>query len=174
MEHDGFSLDDKRQLVPENDILDILSCWRNRNDRAFQDKRSQQLESLKEQIFPLKREKLKLQAEINQLTFESVIASEDDRQIHVELEQEQRQLAELQAQISPLQWQINQLTRQFWVAKEQAKANKYDLSASRYRQIEQDEAYYEKPEVTLERLLILEETMITEARALKGQLSWSS
>ena len=32
MEHDGFSLDDKRQRVPENDIPDVLTCWQNRND----------------------------------------------------------------------------------------------------------------------------------------------
>ena len=41
------------------------------------------------------------------------------------------------------------------MTKEQVKANKYDLSASRYRQVEQDEEYYEKPQVTLERLLEL-------------------
>ena len=51
--------------------------------------------------------------------------------------------------MTPLQTEINQLTRQFWVTKEQVKANKYDLSASRYRQVEQDEEYYEEPKVTL-------------------------
>ena len=33
MEHDGFSLDDKRQPVAENDIPDILKCWRNRTNQ---------------------------------------------------------------------------------------------------------------------------------------------
>ena len=167
MEHDGFSLDDKRQVVPESDLPDVLACWRNRNDGAFQEERNQQLIGLREQITPLKAEKLKLQAEINRLTFESVIAPEEDGQIHALLEQEQRQLADLQAQISPLQWQINQLTRQFWVTKEQAKDNKYDLSASRYRQVERDEIYYEKPHVTMERLLELERFMIGEVLDLK-------
>ena len=162
MEHDGFSLDDKRQSVPENDISDVLACWRNRNNVAFQDERNQQLRSLREQIIPMKAEKLKLQAEINRLTFESVIASEGDEQIHTLLAQKQQQLAELQAQISPLQWHINQLTRQLWVTKEQARANKYDLSASRYRLIEQDDVYYEKPDVTLERQLELERVMTLE------------
>ena len=38
--------------------------------------------------------------------------------------------------------QIDQHTRQFWVTKEQVKANKYDLSVSRYRQgMEQDEYF---------------------------------
>jgi type I restriction enzyme M protein len=41
----------------------------------------------------------------------------------------------------------DQLNRQFWVERAQVKANKYDLSASRYRQIEQDEAYYQLPKV---------------------------
>ena len=30
MEHDGFSLDDKRLKVEENDLPDILECWRHR------------------------------------------------------------------------------------------------------------------------------------------------
>ena len=41
-------------------------------------------------------------------------------------------------------------------------ANKYDLSASRYRQAEQDEAYYEAPRVTLARLRQLEQVMDQE------------
>jgi type I restriction enzyme M protein len=55
------------------------------------------------------------------------------------------------------------------VTKAQVVANKYDLSASRYRQAEQDEAYCEAPTVTLERLLELERVMseaITELGAL--------
>jgi type I restriction enzyme M protein len=58
--------------------------------------------------------------------------------------------------MTPLQAEINQLTRQFWVTKDQVKANKYDLSASRYRQVEQDEEFYEQTGVTIERLLQLE------------------
>jgi hypothetical protein len=41
--------------------------------------------------------------------------------------------------MAPLRAEIDQLNRQFWVTKAQVKANKYDLSASRYRQVEQDE-----------------------------------
>ncbi len=58
------------------------------------------------------------------------------------------------------------MTRQFWVSKEQVAANKYDLSASRYRQVEPDEAYYENPQVTMERLLELERMMGEEVLAL--------
>ena len=57
--------------------------------------------------------------------------------------------------------------RQFWVDKEQVQANKYDLSASRYREVEQDEAYYEKPQVTMERLLELERVMTEEVQGLQ-------
>lgn len=170
MDHDGFSLDDKRQSVPENDIPDILTCWNNRHNPVFQTERDQRLKDLQAQIAPLKAARLKLHAEINRLTFESVIAPESEERIHRELETSQRSLSELQGQISPLQAQINQLTRQFWVTKEQVRANHYDLSASRYRQVEQDEVYYESPEVTTERLLKLEKVIGEEIRELGSLL----
>ena len=62
---------------------------------------------------------------------------------------------------------INQLTRQFWVAKEQVKAHKYDLSASRYRLVEQDEEFYEDPAVTLKRLGDLEAVAAGEVANLR-------
>ncbi len=170
MEHDGLSLDDKRQVVPENDIPDILACWRNRHNPVFQNEREQRLLSLREQITPLKSTKLQLQAEINRLTFESVLAPEEDERAHTRLEVAQSQLAELQAQISPLQWEINQLTRQFWVTKEQVKENKYDLSGSRYRQVEQDEIYHESPKTSMIRLLTLEQKVVEEIQELEGLL----
>ncbi|HEY6407185.1 MAG TPA: class I SAM-dependent DNA methyltransferase, partial [Ktedonobacteraceae bacterium] len=68
MEHDGFSLDDKRQRVPENDIPDILNCWSNRHSPIFQSERDQRLSALLSQIAPLKSAHLQLQAEINRLT----------------------------------------------------------------------------------------------------------
>ncbi|GCE16754.1 HsdM family class I SAM-dependent methyltransferase [Dictyobacter kobayashii] len=43
MEHDGLSLDDKRQPIAENDIPDILACWRKRHDPTFQTEREQRL-----------------------------------------------------------------------------------------------------------------------------------
>ena len=85
-------------------------------------------------------------------------------------EKAEAELAELQSRITPLQTEINQLTRQFWVSKDQVKANKYDLSASRYRQVEQDEEFYEQPRVTLERLAKLEATAADEVAALKEML----
>jgi len=66
------------------------------------------------------------------------------------------------------------LTRQFWVTKKQVKDNKYDLSASRYRQVEQDETYYALPHVTVERLLNLEKVMIDEIKDLEETIHNSS
>src|SRR6266540_6855153 len=43
MEHDGFSLDDKRQRVAENDIPDILQCWKHRREATLAQKRAQRL-----------------------------------------------------------------------------------------------------------------------------------
>ncbi|MEG4939097.1 hypothetical protein [Microcoleus sp. F4-D5] len=84
------------------------------------------------------------------------------------LETDRQRLGQLHEQMAPLQAEINQLNRQFWVTKEQVKANKYDLSASRYHQIEQDEPFYESPQVTMERLLKLEPLMEMEVQELMG------
>ena len=81
-------------------------------------------------------------------------------------EQAEAKLALLQTQVAPLQQEINQLGRQFWVSKDQVKANNYDLSASRYRQVEQDDVYYEKPEVTIARLRELEQAGSTEMQQI--------
>jgi type I restriction enzyme M protein len=167
MEHDGYSLDDKRQKTEENDIPDILLCWQYRIDEEFARKRTARLQELKAEIAPLKAERLNLHKEINRLTFESIIAPEGDEQARLALEADQEKLARLEEQIAPLQREINQLTRQFWVSKEQVKANKYDLSASRYRQVERDDAFYENPDVTLNRLSVLEREMSRGISELK-------
>jgi type I restriction enzyme M protein len=75
------------------------------------------------------------------------------------LEKAQTRLAELETQIKPLQSELEQLSRQFWVTKEQVKANKYDLSASRYRHVETDDAYHPRSHEIIERLLELNDVM---------------
>jgi len=45
--------------------------------------------------------------------------------------------------------------------------NKYDLSASRYRQVEQDKEFYEEPKVTLDRLRQLEIVATGEGAVLE-------
>jgi type I restriction enzyme M protein len=193
MEHDGFSLDDKRQRVPESDIPDILECWKHRRDAKFAQARAQRLAELQKQIAPLKAQALELHSEINRLTFEAAIApdgegpaeekalrvaelaDEESKIIHLDphagLEANQQKLEKLHEQMTPLQNEINQLNRQFWVSKDEVKANKYDLSANRYRQIEQEEAFYEKPDATLERLQQLEHAMGSITRELLAEIA---
>jgi type I restriction enzyme M protein len=156
MEHDGFSLDDKRQRVQENDIPDMLACWNNRKDASFVSKRSARLNELKKKIAPLKADRLKHHEIIDRLKFEEVIA-EDAEKARTAREKAEAGLSELQATIAPLQTEINQLGRQFWVEKKDIVAKKYDLSASQYREIEQDDHFFEKPTLTLERLAALEQ-----------------
>lgn len=175
MQTDGLSLDDKRQKIADNDIPDILECWNNRKNAEFYDNRKSRLNHLKELAAPLKAERLNLEREINRLTFESVIAASDDETPRIRLENEEQKLTELNERIAPLQKEIDQLGNQFWVTKEQIRANKYDLSASRYRQIEADETFYEEPNVTLERLISLEGIMKDETENLLrtiGNLSY--
>src|SRR5205085_9587695 len=170
MQADGLSLDDKRQQIADNDIPDILECWRNRKNAEFYESRLRRLAELKETVAPLKAERLTLEREINRLTFESVIAAPEDETARNALEAEEQKLAELNERIAPLQKEIDQLGNQFWVTKEQIRANKYDLSASRYRQIEANETFYEEPNVTLERLAKLEEATLNETNQLRAYL----
>jgi type I restriction enzyme M protein len=169
MEHDGYSLDDKRQKVTENDIPDLLECWEHRRDAKFQQKRAQRLADLQGQISPLKKDRLEHHAIIHRLKFEEVVSKTPDT-ARVAREKAEIELAELQSRITPLQTEINQLTRQFWITKDQVKANKYDLSVSRYRQVEQDEEFYEQPIITSSRLLKLEGMMTSDIAALEELL----
>jgi type I restriction enzyme M protein len=166
MEHDGYSLDDKRQKVTESDIPDVLECWNHRRDVKFQAKRTQRLADLQKQIAPLKKDRLEHHAIIHRLKFEEVVSKTADA-ARAAREKAEAELAELQSRMTPLQTEINQLTRQFWVTKDQVKAQKYDLSASRYRQVEQDEEFYEEPSITLERMLELEAAAAKEVAAIQ-------
>jgi type I restriction enzyme M protein len=170
MANDGFSLDDKRQPVADNDIPDVLTCWQNKENVVFQQEREKRLEELKQQAAPLKSERLNLQAALNKVTFEHAIAAYGNDKAQTALDDIKSKLAEVKNQIAPLQSEIDQLTRQFWVTKKQVKDNKYDLSASSYHNIEQDEEYYELPQVTMERVLKLEQVMTTRIRELQGFL----
>jgi type I restriction enzyme M protein len=170
MAADGFSLDDKRTAILENDIPDILTCWKNRQNADFQSNRQARMAELAGQLKPLNEERLRLDAELNRLTFEQAISPSGDGPIAEELQGIKSHLEELQTQLAPLRAEYNQLAHQFWVSKEQVKANKYDLSASRYRQVIGDEVYYEKPQVTLERMSILEEVIANELKELIGAI----
>jgi type I restriction enzyme M protein len=168
MAADGFSLDDKRTPVSENDIPDILACWQNRQNLEFQTKRQERIEDLKNQLTPLNEERLRLDGEINRLTFEEAISPTGDELIAEELQGAKSHLEDLQNQLAPLRAEFNQLSRQFWVNKEKVEANKYDLSASRYRQVVEDEVFYETPKITLERLAQLDQVLAEEINRLQG------
>lgn len=169
--------------IEENDIPDVIGCWGKRFDQKFVESRKLRVEALRALLGPLKEERRKLQAEINRLTFESVIAPSalsgtspkfggtsvefgGDR-VGAALSEAQARLTALEAQIVAPQSELDRLTRQFWVTKEQVKAKKYDLFASRYRQAGADTVYHEQPSVTLERLLRLEQVMVSEIGELK-------
>jgi type I restriction enzyme M protein len=169
MDHDGFSLDDKRQRVPENDIPDLLACWYNRSDSKFVAKRSARLEHLKKEIAPLKVDRFKHYESIHRLKFEEVIA-EDSGRARASRETAEAELAELQHRIAPLQSEINQLGRQFVVDEKRVVANKYDLSGSRYREVERDRDFLERPAITLERLAALNQTVDKLVSELKASL----
>ena len=166
MQADGLSLDDKRQKIADNDIQDILDCWRNRKSEEFYEARAERLAQLKMVVAPMKAERLNLQRDINRLMFESVIAPADDETARIALETEEQKLAELEERIAPVQKEIDQLGNQFWVTKKDVQANKYDLSASRYRKIEADETFYEEPKITLARLMTLEDVTKEETGEL--------
>src|SRR3990172_8871486 len=76
MAHDGFSLDDKRVAVDENDIPDVIQCWEKRADSTFGAGRTKRISDLRRQLTPLKAEVLTLHEEINRLMFESVLTTE--------------------------------------------------------------------------------------------------
>src|SRR5438876_5338963 len=78
MEHKGFTLDDKRQRVEQNDIPDLLTSWNERNNAAFQRNREGRLKTLINEIAPLKRQRLQRQAAIHALKYESAIAPDED------------------------------------------------------------------------------------------------
>ncbi len=201
MEHDGFSLDDKRQKVPETDLPDALDCWQHRRDAKFQQQRTARLADLQKQIAPLKADRLKHHELIHRLKFEEIVAGSGapvsdpaggamisksagrgtGRQragseigapeaARLACERAEEELAALNQKILPLQTELNQLGRLFWVMKAQVKANNYDLSASRYHQLEQDEVFHEQPAVTLERLARLEIVMGGQLKALLASL----
>jgi type I restriction enzyme M protein len=182
--------------IDENDIPDVVNCWEKRKDKKFLESREKRIVELQKELTPLKEKRLKLQADINRLSFELAIDSVSDDsnvpKVNVpkagvdkssrskeafgtvgsagRLQEANELLSTLQSLISSPQAELDRLTRQFWVTKEQVKANKYDLSASRYRQVDADAVYHEKPSVTLERLARLEGVMLEEIVELKKLL----
>lgn len=99
MQADGFSLDDKRQKIADNDIPDILKEWK-----------------LKEQKAKSKNPKV------------------------------------------------------VTVTADEIRANKYDLSLSRYKPVEHKTVTYEAPEALMDKLLLVEEEIATYVKNIKKSL----
>lgn len=171
MNYDGFSLDDKRNPTPDlNDIPDILNAWERRYDAQFNDARAARISECQAAIEPMHKRRLELERDINRLKFEVAIANGDEHDAHQRLVAEQQQVEELNAQLNPLRAEINKLTQHFWVTKELVAANKYDLTASRYRKVEREEVFYEDPMVTTKRMLALEVTISEGIRRIQESL----
>jgi type I restriction enzyme M protein len=100
MQADGFSLDDKRQPIANNDIPDLLQCWQDRDP-----------------------------------------AKDVDRQ-----------------------------AKAFFVPCEEIKANGYDLSINRYKEIAYEEVTYDPPKVILQKLRSLEDEIRADLDALEELL----
>jgi type I restriction enzyme M protein len=95
------------------------------------------------------------------------VIANDPEKARTTCEKAEAELADLQTRIAPLGAEINQLGRQFWVDKKEVLKNKYDLSASRYRHLEQEEVFYEQPAITLDRMWQLEQAAATEITTLE-------
>jgi type I restriction enzyme M protein len=169
MEHDGFSLDDKRQRVSENDIPDLLDCWRRRDDVAFHSQRASRLAELRAQVSPLKDALLKSQEQSHRARFDEAV-DPDSTTARAAVVDAAGRLAKLQAELTPLTDEINQLTRQFWVTTDEIAANNYELSANRYRPVEFDEPFYDLPRTTLDRLAKLQSVGAEALQAIRASL----
>lgn len=170
MAHDGFSLDDKRQRVPENDIPDVLECWRQRNDPEFQNRREERLASLQDEVLPLKALLGERKAAVHRLRFEEAMAA-DPAEAAAQRVAAESALDDTHASISPLLYEMNQITRQFWVTKDQLAANRYGLLANAYRPVALEDIYLDDPVVTLDRLQSLDDAIQGRIREIRLLLS---
>lgn len=156
MAFDGYSLDDKRTPTPgQNDIPDILECWEQRHDAAFNEARAALLAAKREELAPLHTSRLALEREVHRLRYETALHPEDPS-CREALEAAEAELAALRTRLDPLRAEVERLGRLFWVTKRQVRENRYDLSASRYHTAEREEVFYEDALVTIERIRTLE------------------
>jgi type I restriction enzyme M protein len=158
MHHDGFSLDDKRQRVPENDIPDLLECWANRHNIDFAAARQARLAELNSRLDPLLNQRHAAEADIHRLRFEAALSG-DPEATREAREGAAAVLAEIEATVAPLASEAAQLARNSFVAKAEVVANGYDLSPGLYRRLRVDDPFIEDPQVTLTRLQQLDEVM---------------
>lgn len=117
MESDGFSLNDTRDPIKENDIPGIIKLWSERSALA---------------------------------SGSSVRKAAEPKVAYGDKNGRSRKC--------------------FLVPVDEIRTNKYDLSISRYRQIEHKEVEYEKPEVILKKILVLEREIGDDIQTIQSML----
>ena len=127
MDADGFSLDDKRQKVTDNDIPDIVEKWKARFDPH--------------PVTPLPNRERGVESRSKSGTKRG-------------------------------EGNESRKGKCFLVPAEEIRANKYDLSISRYKEIEHKEIEYDKPDVIMKKVMELEHQIENDVETLK-QLLWS-
>jgi type I restriction enzyme M protein len=158
MANDGFSLDDKRQRIPENDIPDVLDCWERRHDASFENERQSRVAELRDIAAPYVSRLRALNAKVHELQFEEALLGGGTHEVAARVAAE-ADVAQLQAELSPVRDEINRISRQFWVDRSVLTQNRYVLLASIYRSVEREEPYFADASVTLDRLRQLDLTI---------------
>ncbi len=142
MEADGFSLDDKRQKVAENDIPDILENWKR-----------------------LKNPPKSPLSKVGQADGGSKALSEGAARMAAEP-------TVLYSAGKPAEAEGvgGRKAKCFLVPAEEIRTNKYDLSISRYKEIEHKEIDYEKPEAIMAKILDLEKAIAKDVEDIKKMI----
>jgi len=135
MEVDGFSLDDKRQKIAENDIPDIIAQWCKRH--------------------PERQSKDAMRKAAEPAVEYALHASTPSRQ---------------EAGGTALSMTALRSGKCFLVPADEIRANKYDLSISRYKQIDHKEIEYEKPDIVMAKVLVLEKDIANDIEEIKSML----
>lgn len=150
MEADGFSLDDKRQKVPENDIPDIVEKWKQMCRPELGSGPKPSAEQVLKQVQHNKEMKLAEEPKVAYGKSDSSVVPPD---------------AGLPQNDS------GPVGKCFFVPVEEIRANKYDLSISRYKQIEHKEIEYEKPVAIMAKVLGLEKEIENDIEQISRMIS---
>jgi len=156
MEADGFSLDDKRQRIAQNDISDIITQWKNKNLR-HPELRPELVEGRSEGS-----EKIRLAAEPKT----KYSKGRSDPSVVVSDFRESRDGVERLPQDDGR----GRAGKCFLVPADEIRTNKYDLSISRYKEIEHTEIKYEKPGVIMQKVMRLEKEIENDIEAIKEMI----
>jgi type I restriction enzyme M protein len=140
MEADGFSLDDKRQKVAENDIPDIIKRWREKNQSHPE--RSRGMSHANDSVEP-------------KGTVRKAAEAATPYGEHVS---------------TPLDVTGDRKGKCFLVPAAEIRSNKYDLSISRYKEIDHKEIEYEKPDVIMAKVLELEKEISKDIDQIRTML----